>query len=72
MDPYVGHIRAMPRLTEQHVNPAHIKKMKVSCCTQVFSNSVAKAINLMAYSGSLIYLLHLFVLQRLFLQEQKL
>lgn len=51
MDFYVGNIRSMPRLTEFHVNPDVIKKMKVSYCTQVFSNSVARAINLMAFSG---------------------
>ncbi|KAI4468052.1 thap domain-containing protein 9 [Holotrichia oblita] len=50
MDSYIGNIRTMPKLTEYHVNPSTIKKMKVSYCSQVFSHSVAQAINLMAFS----------------------
>lgn len=34
-------IRLMPKLTELHVDPKKIKKMKVKCATQVFSQSVA-------------------------------
>lgn len=51
LDPYLGSLRTMPKITEQHVNPSKINKMKVSYCTQVFSRSVAVGINLMAYSG---------------------
>lgn len=34
-------IRLMPKLTENHINPKKILKMKVKCATQVFSRSVA-------------------------------
>ncbi|MBV2145891.1 MAG: hypothetical protein KTM48_04195, partial [Wolbachia endosymbiont of Pissodes strobi] len=51
MDPYLGSLRLMPKITETHVNPEKIQKMKVSKCTQVFSHSVAAAINVFAYSG---------------------
>ncbi|KAF2887368.1 hypothetical protein ILUMI_18808 [Ignelater luminosus] len=40
-----GNLRLMPKLTELHVIPDKIKKMKVSICTQVFSRSVAAGIN---------------------------
>lgn len=51
MDPYLGSLRTMPKLTDRHINPNHINKMKVSLCTQVMSRTVAIAINLMAVSG---------------------
>ncbi|KAK2577974.1 hypothetical protein KPH14_002673 [Odynerus spinipes] len=38
----------MPKLTDEHVVPDKIKKMKVSKCTQVFSNTVASIISLMS------------------------
>lgn len=41
-------IRAMPILTEGHVNPNKIRKMKVSCATQTFSYNVALVMALMA------------------------
>lgn len=53
MDPYLGSLRLMPKLTDSHVNPQKINKMKVSKCTQVFSHSVAAAINVFAFSGKL-------------------
>ena len=34
----------MPKLTNYHVIPKQIKKMKVSACTQVFSHSVSACI----------------------------
>lgn len=40
-------LRALPRLTEQHINKAKIKKMKVSVAAQVFSHSVAATMNLL-------------------------
>lgn len=46
-----GEFRALPKLTESHVNPLKIKKMKVSCATQVFSNTVASVMNLLRISG---------------------
>lgn len=48
IDSSSGDIRALPKITEQHVNPEKIKKMKVSCCTQVFSHSMAATIAIMA------------------------
>ena len=37
-------LRLMPKLTNQHVMPKEIKKMKVSACTQVFSHTVSACI----------------------------
>lgn len=37
----LGDIRMLPKLTDQHVIPEKIKKMKVKNCTQVFSERVA-------------------------------
>ena len=34
-------LKACPKLTIEHVYPDKICKMKVSCCTQVFSQGVA-------------------------------
>lgn len=51
MDPYLGSLRLMPKITESHINPEKINKMKVSKCTQVFSHSVAAAVNVFAFSG---------------------
>ncbi|GJQ76227.1 hypothetical protein Trydic_g10629 [Trypoxylus dichotomus] len=39
--------RAMPKLTQGHVNPPKLPKMKVSCATQVFSYTVASVMELM-------------------------
>lgn len=52
MDPYIGSLRTLKKLTDSHVNPQTINKMKVSKCTQVFSHSTAVAINLFAFSGT--------------------
>lgn len=43
-----GRFRLMPKLTDFHVVRQKIKKMKVSCATQVFSHSVVAAIDVMA------------------------
>lgn len=48
MDPFFGSLRLMPKLSENHVHPNHKQKMKVSLCSQVFSFSVARAINTLA------------------------
>jgi hypothetical protein len=48
MDRWSGEFSAMPTLTDQHVVPAKINKMKVAFCTQVFSHTVAAAMRLMA------------------------
>ncbi|CAH0563112.1 unnamed protein product [Brassicogethes aeneus] len=50
MDPYFGSLRCMPKLTDLHVIPEKIAKMKVSYCTQAISRTVAMTINLMAHS----------------------
>lgn len=54
MDPHVGSLRMMTKLTDSHVNPERISKMKVSKCTQVFSHSVAVAVNVFAFTGKFI------------------
>ncbi|KAK9685509.1 hypothetical protein QE152_g37989 [Popillia japonica] len=43
-----GKLRNMPKLTDMHVLPSKLKKMKVSTCTQVFSQNIASTIDLMA------------------------
>ncbi|XP_071580351.1 uncharacterized protein [Temnothorax nylanderi] len=47
-----GHLRIMRKLTDFHVVPNKIKKMKVSCCTQIFSRTVASVMSLMSCSES--------------------
>ncbi|XP_072398747.1 uncharacterized protein [Diabrotica undecimpunctata] len=54
MDPHLGSLRLIPKITEQHVNPDRINKMKVANCTQVFSHSVAQAINVFAITGAVV------------------
>ena len=44
-------IRSLPKITEYHVRPNKIKKMKVSYATQIFSHSMAAAIHNMAAHG---------------------
>ncbi|CAH2007863.1 unnamed protein product [Acanthoscelides obtectus] len=51
IDNAAGSLRAMPKLTECHVNRNCIKKMKVSYATQVFSHTVASVMTLMARAG---------------------
>lgn len=41
-------LRMLPKLTDQHILPDKIKKMKVKCATQVFSKSVAVAMGYLA------------------------
>lgn len=53
MDGYFGGLQLCPKLTENHVNPKKINKMKVSVCCQVFSHSVAVGINILARSGKI-------------------
>lgn len=53
MDSYLGELQMCPKLTEQHINLHKMKKMKVSICCQVFSHSVAVAINVLARSGNI-------------------
>ncbi|KAB0805293.1 hypothetical protein PPYR_02263 [Photinus pyralis] len=48
LDCFSGRLRAMPKITEFHVDRSKIKKMKVSICAQVFSHTVSSTINLMA------------------------
>ncbi|KAI4454877.1 hypothetical protein MML48_9g00017621 [Holotrichia oblita] len=45
-------VRNMPKLTDLHVMPSRVLKMKVAMCTQVFSQSVSSTIELMSRSGS--------------------
>lgn len=58
IDPYLGSLRLMPKITDSHVNPDKINKMKVSKCTQVFSHTVATAMNVFAFSGLLVNILY--------------
>ena len=51
MDPYVGRVRGLLKITEHHVNRDTIKKMKVKYCVQVLSTSMAIVINSLAASG---------------------
>lgn len=48
-----ANIRSLPKITEFHVVKEKLKKMKVSCATQVFSHSMSAAIDLMARCGKL-------------------
>ena len=47
-DPAFDGLRLLPKLTENHVMPNKIKKMKVKYATQVFSKSVAANMGYMA------------------------
>ncbi|KAI4455819.1 thap domain-containing protein 9 [Holotrichia oblita] len=51
MDNMSGQLRSLPKLTEEHVNPDKIRKMKVSHAAQVFSHSVAAVMNLLLTTG---------------------
>lgn len=44
-------LRTLPKLTESHIIPSKIKKMRVSVAAQVFSHRVASTMNLMANYG---------------------
>lgn len=50
LDSQLGHTRALPKLTEHHVNPDKVKKMKVSVATQVLSSRTA---SMLKYTGKL-------------------
>ncbi|KAJ8912755.1 hypothetical protein NQ315_016711 [Exocentrus adspersus] len=52
LDSFSGDLRALPKITEYHVNRSKIKKMKVSVATQVFSHSVAATMNLLISNGN--------------------
>lgn len=43
--------RALPKLTESHIDPKKIKKMKVSMAAQVFSHRIASTMKLMCDLG---------------------
>lgn len=45
--------RLAPKLTESHINPNNVKKMKVKYATQVLSNTVAAAMYCSVESGVL-------------------
>lgn len=51
IDRSCGDISCIPKITELHVNPKKIKKMKVSYATQVFSHTMAATVNIMARNG---------------------
>lgn len=53
-------LKFLPKLTDQHVIPGKIKKMKVLCATQVFSASVAKCLGY--FAGEKVTITSLFVL----------
>lgn len=59
-----GHFREMRKLTDFHVVPSKIKKMKVSYCTQVLSNTVSSIMALMSKSHS-----HSFIFNKTMLPE---
>lgn len=55
--------RQMPKLTDKHIYPNMIPKMKVKYATQVFSNSVSNFLGVILQSGGkLIFLLCLLTL----------
>lgn len=58
IDAASGDIRALPKLTDFHVLPEKIRKMKVANVTQVFSHSVAATIAIMARNSKYVFLLH--------------
>lgn len=60
IDSYLGSLRSMQKITDSHVNPEKIQKMKVAKYTQVFSHSVAAAINVFAISGMIVHFLYLY------------
>lgn len=45
--------RALPKLTEKHVNPSNFEKMCCSLTLQLFSNSVAAAIRSCVATGQI-------------------
>ncbi|KAK9680285.1 Transposase [Popillia japonica] len=45
--------RACPKLTDAHVYPDRVKKMKVKCCTQVLNRSVGALMGFLAENGML-------------------
>lgn len=40
--------KMLPRLSDKHVIPKNISKMKVKCATQIFSHRVSAAMNFLA------------------------
>lgn len=46
------YLNTFTKLTDYHVIPSKIKKMKVSCCTQVFSQRVGKLMQFLIDSGN--------------------
>ena len=52
-DKSYGELRCLQKLTEEHINPEKIKKMRVKAATQVFSHSVAVATEHLTARGNL-------------------
>lgn len=57
IDMGAGDFRCIPRVSEAHVIQGKMRKMKVSCATQVLSHSMAAAITIMARNGKCYYYL---------------
>lgn len=53
IDSTSGEIRCLTKISDGHVIKNKIKKMKVSCATQIFSHTMASVMNLMARKGKL-------------------
>lgn len=52
-DKSYGELRLLHKITEEHVNPEKIKKMRVKLATQIFSHSVAVATEHLSARGDL-------------------
>lgn len=59
VDSQIPDCKMLPRLTDQHIIPEKVKKMKVKYATQVFSQRVASTMNLLACKYS-IYITHIY------------
>ncbi|CAB3251497.1 unnamed protein product [Arctia plantaginis] len=53
-DPGFDGLRMLPKLTESHLNPNKLKKMKVKCAAQVLSHSTAIFMGYLARKGILV------------------
>lgn len=47
--------RLIPKLTENHINPEKLNKMKVKLASQIFSRTVASNMGYLAGNSLLIY-----------------
>ncbi|XP_060807395.1 uncharacterized protein LOC106135789 [Amyelois transitella] len=52
-DTSYGELRLLDKITEEHINPEKINKMRVKCATQIFSHSVAVAAEHLTGRGNL-------------------